>query len=274
MLYKLFSSLKLLQIFLTTFAGTAQQFSFRHDAVTSDILLNPPFLSKGDFTQANYPLREHGRYSLFKMRTAGNHKRALARDFLLRLYYALVYKNKYGGYVSGSQIEKWVIRLVFIAVILTACTAVASLKVSSYLLKVQDETSSTANRKADFFLKSIHDHSFRLQMEVFELNKLLGTTHPGIQKFIEGKVKEYDETVAHYQKEKEKIEAEKQSILKHVEESQKHNKNFTVAIILLQSAILMAAVGVLLQKRILWISCLGISTFGLLYMINGFFLWF
>jgi hypothetical protein len=111
-------------------------------------------------------------------------------------------------------------------------------------------------------------------MEVFELKKMLGNAGPSAQKYIEGKVRDYDETVNRFKKEQDKIEEEKQLILKEVEASRKHNRNLVLAVIFLQVAIFIAVVSALLRKRILWLSCLSVSVLGLIYMVNGFFLWF
>ena len=43
---------------------------------------------------------------------------------------------------------------------------------------------------------------------------------------------------------------------------------------LLQIAIMMSAVGVLIKKKMMWVWGLVLSLVGLVYMANGFFLWF
>lgn len=172
------------------------------------------------------------------------------------------------------ETEKWIVRAALITVVLVLCTTVTSFKIASSLVKVNEEKAFTVSRSADFFAKNVRDHSFQLQMEIFELKKMLGNAGPSVQKFIEGKVRDYDETVDRFKKEQDKIEEEKQLILKEVEASRKLNRNLILAVIFLQVAIFMAAVSALLRKRILWLSCLSVSVFGLIYMVNGFFLWF
>lgn len=170
--------------------------------------------------------------------------------------------------------ENWIVRAALITVVLVLCTTLTSFKIASSLATVEEEKASTVSRSADFFAKNVRDHSFQLQMEVFELKKMLGNAGPSVQKYIEGKVRDYDETVNRFKKEQDNIEEEKQLILKEVEASRKHNRNLFLAVIFLQVAIFMAVVSALLRKRILWLSCLSVSVFGLIYMVNGFFLWF
>lgn len=170
--------------------------------------------------------------------------------------------------------EKWIVRAALITVVLVLCTTLTSFKIVSSLATVNEEKAATVSRSADFFAKNVRDHSFQLQMEVFELKKMLGNAGPSVQKYIEGKVRDYDETVDRFKKEQDKIEEEKQLILKEVEASRKHNRNLILAVVFLQVAIFMAVVSALLRKRILWLSCLSVSMFGLIYMVNSFFLWF
>jgi hypothetical protein len=176
--------------------------------------------------------------------------------------------------VPEFENEKWIVRAALITVILVLCTTVTSFKIASSLATVNEEKASTVSRSAEFFAKNVRDHSFQLQMEVFELKKMLGSASPSVQKFIEGKVRDYDEAVDRFKKEQDKIEEEKQLILQEVDASRKHNRKLILAVIFLQVAIVMAIVSAFLRKKILWLSCLSVSLFGLVYMVNGFFLWF
>ena len=178
-----------------------------------------------------------------------------------------------------SQFEQGngLVRGVVVTSLLALFTIIASLQ--STRCFVQELTPSrSASQETDrwtyFQSKAIQEHSFRLQMEVFELNRLLGHSHSGVQKFIEDKVREYDEAVALYEKEKARIIALEEEADREQQEARKTRALFDRATLLLQGAIVFSSLGMLIQKRVAWFPTLAAGAAGLIYMMNGFFPWF
>ena len=179
--------------------------------------------------------------------------------------------------MSEATQGKGLVRGVVVTSLLALCTIITSFQ--SNRCFIQELTAGgPANLETDrwtrFQAQAIQEHSFRLQMEVFELNRLLGHSHSGVQKFIEEKVKEYDEAVAQYEKEKSRIIALEEKADREREAAGRMRTLFDRATLLLQGAIVLSSMGMLLQKRVAWLPALAAGAGGLAYMMNGFFLRF
>lgn len=170
--------------------------------------------------------------------------------------------------------EQWIKGVALTTTILAVCTAISSLRASSYSTKVQIQTTMEANKWGYFQAKSIKEHSFRLQRDIFEASRLQDTENPDALKYVESKIKSYDEEISRYEKEKEQIKSEAENIINQQEISKEHNSNFALAVMLLQIAILLSSIGALIKMKNLWFLGLAFGVIGLVYMANGFFLWF
>jgi len=169
--------------------------------------------------------------------------------------------------------ETWIQWVALTTTVLAVCAAISSLKTSSYSTRVQIFTTREANQWAYYQAKSIKEHSFRLNRDVLT-GVRLETKNPGVQKYLAGKIKEYDGEISRYDKEKEQIKKEAEDLVRQQELLKRHNGAFALATMLLQIAIMCSAVGALVKKKILWYAGLLLGAWGVVYMANGFFLWF
>jgi hypothetical protein len=170
--------------------------------------------------------------------------------------------------------ETWIQWVALTTTILAVCAAISSLKASSYSTRVQIYTTKEANQWAYFQAKSIKEHSYRLNRDILVATRLREGKNPGVQKFLAAKIKEYDDEIARYDKEKNEIRREAEDLIKQQELLKRHNGNFALAVMLLQIAIMCSAVGALVKKKLLRYAGLVMGVWGLVYMANGFFLWF
>lgn len=170
--------------------------------------------------------------------------------------------------------EKWVQGVAITTTVLAVCTAVSSLKASSYSTKVQIYTTRQADAWAYYQAKSIKEHTFRLQKESFEFDRILAGSNPEAQEYAEKRIKKYEEEVARYQKEKGEIEDQAKSLQKEENIFKEHNASFALAVMMLQVAILMSSIAALMTWKYMWFLGLMFGTIGLVYMVNGFYLWF
>ena len=176
--------------------------------------------------------------------------------------------------MTESTKEKWIAGVALTTTLLAVLTALASFSGASYVTKAQLQIAEEANRQDTFLADSIKEHSYKIQMEVFELSKLLGRGNPEVEKFIEKKVKEYNEEIANYEKEKEQVTRNTDKLIRQQDQYKRHNATLAFAIIFLQAAILISSIGMLVKKRIMWYVGLCCGIFGFFTMIDGFFLWF
>lgn len=170
--------------------------------------------------------------------------------------------------------ETWIQWVALTTTILAVCAAISSLKASSYSTKVQIHTTKEANHWAYYQSKSIKEHSFRLNRDILSYANLLGNPNPQVQQFLTAKIKDYDQEINRYDQEKKQIKTEAETIITEQELLKRHNAAFALAVMLLQIAIMMSAVAALVKRKMMWFAGLAFSAVGLVYMANGFFLWF
>ncbi len=176
--------------------------------------------------------------------------------------------------MAESPKEPWIQWVALTTTILAVCAAISSLRASSYSTKVQVQTTREANHWAYYQSKSIKEHSFRLNRDILNYASLLGTPNPQVQQFLAAKIKDYDQEINRYDQEKKQIKTEAENLVKEQEILKRHNGAFSLAVMLLQIAIMMSAVAALIKRKMMWYAGLAFGLVGLLYMANGVFLWF
>jgi heme/copper-type cytochrome/quinol oxidase subunit 4 len=176
--------------------------------------------------------------------------------------------------MAEEKKDKWIMGVALTTTILAVCAAISSLRAGAYSTRIQVYTTKEANSWAYYQSKSIKEHNFRLQRDIFRLQRLLEDGNPEARNFTEERLKEYDKEVSRYEKEKDEIKDQAEKLIKDQEVLKEHNSNFALAVMLLQIAILMSSVSALIRKKYMWFVGLGFGVFGLVYMANGFFLWY
>jgi hypothetical protein len=170
--------------------------------------------------------------------------------------------------------ETWLQWVALTTTILAVCAAISSLKASSYSTKVQIQTTKEANHWAYYQSKSIKEYSFRLSRDILTYANLLKTPNPQVQEFLKAKIKDYSQEINKLNQEKKQIKTEAENFIKEQEVLKRHNGAFALAVMLLQIGIMMSAVAALIRRKSMWGAGLALSAVGLVYMANGFFLWF
>lgn len=166
--------------------------------------------------------------------------------------------------------ETWITWVALTATVLAVLAAIASLRASSYSTKVQIATTKEANQWAYYQSKSIKEHSYTLNRDILASVRLLETKTPKAQKYLSGKIKEYEDEIARYDKEKNQIKQSAEDIIKEQEGYKQKNGDFALAVMLLQIAIMCSAVGALIKKKIMWLLGLILGGWGIFYFTIGF----
>ena len=170
--------------------------------------------------------------------------------------------------------ESWLQWVALTTTILAVAAAISSLKASSYSTKVQVHNTEEANQWAYYQAKSIKEHGFRLNKDFLTAVGLIEIQNHKMRDFLSAKEKEYSGEIARYEKERQQIKADAEKIVKEQSVFKQHNENFALAVMLLQIAIMLSAVGALIKKKSAWFAGIGIGVVGLIFMVNGFFLLF
>ena len=84
----------------------------------------------------------------------------------------------------------------------------------------------------------------------------------------------YEKKVDKYAKEKSDIEQKALQLEKQRDDAQKHGQPFSLAVILLQIAILISSIAALIKRKVLWYAALPVGLLGIVYFADGFLLLF
>ena len=170
--------------------------------------------------------------------------------------------------------EKWLQWVALTTTILAVAAAISSLRASSYSTQVQLHTTKEANQWAYFQSKSIKEHTFALTRDLLVAIGRLEKQNPALQEFLQPKIKEFNGEIARYDTEKKEIKGDAEKLIQEQEVLKRHNAAFATAVMLLQIAIMLSAIGALIKGKLLWFIGMLMGVSGITYMLNGFYLWF
>ena len=169
--------------------------------------------------------------------------------------------------------EKWLKWVALTTTILAVCAAFGSMKGGGYSTQVQLLTTRESDQWSYFEAKSIKLHLTEMERDLLSIEALKDNT-PAVKSEIDAKLKTMEKGIITYKKEKDDIKAKaddlgaQQAILK------RHGGNFGMSVMFFQIAIMLAAIGSLLKQKGAWLVGLAIGAAGLVYFLNGFFLFF
>ena len=88
----------------------------------------------------------------------------------------------------------------------------------------------------------------------------------------EKKIDYYSKNIKRYEEEKAQIQKEARKFEALHDDAQRHAQTFGIAVIFLQIAILLSSIAALMKKKPVWVLGLITGAFGVVYFLNGFFL--
>lgn len=175
--------------------------------------------------------------------------------------------------MAEEKKESWTQWVALTTTILAVCAAISSLKGGSYSTKVQLSTTMEVNKWAYFQSKSLKQHLCEQQAALLQVAAAEARTPEGARLAQAARdaaladVRRYDAEKAEIKKEAEGLQADEAT-------NKRHGAAFGQAVMLLQIAITLSAVGALIKRKAMWWVGLGFGAAGLFYMADGFFLFF
>ena len=169
--------------------------------------------------------------------------------------------------------ERWTQWVALTTTVLAVCAAISALKGGGYSTRVQLSTTQEVNKWSYFQSKSIKQHAVELHRDELDLLRLDART-PEAQRLADERIARARAELARYEQEKAQIKAEAEAIQKVEGDLKRHAGAFGLAVMLLQIAIMLSSVAALLKKPAMWVVGLAFGGIGLVYMANGFLLFF
>ena len=168
--------------------------------------------------------------------------------------------------------EKWLNWLALSTLIFSAAATLGSFKGGGYSGLAMMSQNLASDQWAFYQAKSIKQHTYDLERDLLRLQ--IQHAPEAVQPKYQETIDRYTKEIERYTTEKKEIEAKARGHEKTKTEAQRYGGIFGKAVLYLQVAIMLAALGALLKKKPLWIIGLVPGVVGLVYFANGFWLFF
>jgi hypothetical protein len=179
--------------------------------------------------------------------------------------------------MAEEKKEHWLTYMAITTVLIAVTATLSTFKGGGFSTRNLLNQTKASDEWSFFQSKSIKSYIFDMQRENLELqleaiNKQKGNEE--LARKYESMIDDYKQKVKKYEQEKEEISKIATSYVNQGDESKKHSDKFGIAVIFLQISILLSSIATLSKKKFVWICSLILGVFGIIFFINGFFLFF
>ena len=169
--------------------------------------------------------------------------------------------------------EKWMKGIAITTTILAVVASIASSRSSFFIAKAQLLTALQGSQWDYYQAKSIKQDLFETQQKAFQV-EMLGATTPEQKDFLSKNAQDYSTDITRYDKEKADIKKQAEDTGKQNALVVRMGSQFSLAVVFSQIGIMLSSVGALLKRKEMWIVGLVIGSISLVFLANGFLLFF
>ncbi|MBV1776719.1 DUF4337 domain-containing protein [Burkholderiaceae bacterium DAT-1] len=176
--------------------------------------------------------------------------------------------------MAEDKKEPWVNYMALTTVILAVCATLSTFKGGGFSTKSVISQAKASDQWAYYQAKAIKGNLYQVQKEQIELqlSTLPSNTSEDTREKLQHKADDYAKKVEKYDGEKKEIEKTARDFEDQRDDAQKHGAPFGKAVIFLQVAILISSIAGLLKKKQLWFAALPVGGVGMLFFVDGFYL--
>jgi hypothetical protein len=174
--------------------------------------------------------------------------------------------------MAEDKKEPWLNLLALTTVILAVCATLATFKGGGYSTKTVLNQAMASDQWAYYQAKGIKGNLY--EVEALRLKREIELAPKASLPLLEKSLADVEKKVAKYDGEKADIQKEARKFEDARADAQKHGAPFGLAVIFLQIAILLSSIAALLKKQpVYWVG-LVVGLAGIVYFVNGFYLFF
>jgi hypothetical protein len=175
--------------------------------------------------------------------------------------------------MSEDKKDPWLNYLALTTVILAVCATLSSFRGSSYSTQRILNQTQASDQWAFYQAKSIKGYIYQASKDGLELElAALGAKVPQqVTEAYQGKIADYATQIARYEAERKGIQEKAQDHERIRDDAARHGQAFNFAVIFLQIAILLSSIAALMKKKAIWLLGSLVGLVGVLYFVNGFF---
>lgn len=177
--------------------------------------------------------------------------------------------------MAEEKKEKWFTYMAVTTVLIAVTATLSTFKGGGFSTRSLLNQTKASDQWAFYQAKSIKRYIFDMQCENLELQAQQLEKQKGNEVIVAAyreKIEGYKKNIQRYEEEKETISKEAKNFENIRDESKKHSEKFGIAVIFLQISILLSSIATLSKKRFVWICGLILGVIGVLYFLDGFFL--
>ncbi len=177
--------------------------------------------------------------------------------------------------MAEEKKEKWLTYMAITTVLIAVVATLSTFKGGGYSTKSLLNQTKASDQWAFFQSKSIKCYIYEMRAENLEIQVELLDKQKGKEAIIEKynkKIEDYKQKVIKYEEDKDAIKKEANSYESMRNECKLHSDKFGIAVIFLQISILLSSIATLSKKKFVWICSIVLGAVGIVYFINGFFL--
>ena len=174
--------------------------------------------------------------------------------------------------MADDKKEPWLNLLALTTVILAVCATLATFKGGGHSTRAVLSQSQASDQWAYFQAKGIKGNLY--EVEAMRLKRELKLAPKASMPLLEQSLAEVEKKVAKYDGEKADIQKEARRFEEVKAQAQKHGAAFGLAVIFLQIGILLSSIAALLKQKPVYYVGLVVGVVGIVYFINGSYLFF
>jgi hypothetical protein len=171
--------------------------------------------------------------------------------------------------------EKWMTYMAITTILIAVAATLSTFKGGGFSTRSLLNQTLASDQWAFYQSKSIKSYIYDMRRENLEIQVASLERQKGNEELIKrynGMIADYTQKVKTYESEKETISKGAKDFENLRDDSKKHSGKFGIAVIFLQISILLSSIATLSKKRFVWICGLILGVIGILYFIDGFFL--
>jgi len=174
--------------------------------------------------------------------------------------------------MADEKKEPWLNLLALTTVILAVCATLATFKGGGHSTRTVLNQAQASDEWAHYQAKGIKGNLY--EVEAMRLKREIELAPKTALPLLEKSLADVEKKVAKYDGEKAEIEKVAKGYEAAKADAQKHGAPFGLAVIYLQIGILLSSIAALLkQKPVYWVGLI-VGVVGVVYFVNGFFLFF
>lgn len=169
--------------------------------------------------------------------------------------------------------EPWMKGIAITTTVLAVVAAIASSRSAFFIAKAQLLTAQEGSQWSYYQAKSVKQNLSESELKTFQA-AILGSTNAEQKAFLTAAIAELKKNISRYNEEKTEIKAAAEKIGKENANVAVRGGQFSLAVVFSQIGIMLSSVGALLKRREMWAVGLIIGAISIVFLANGFLLFF